>query len=124
MHKPCGDNTVEGKTPIDGVTNQIVNNKVVKVIFYIRDDNFYSKTALEEIKYLESVVVPYMTQMMPSGVILGTEYRFVGQGVHSYTIKTVVNGEPVDGLGVEIKNNNEWELIGYTEQGVIKLLNK
>lgn len=121
MHKPCGDNTVEGETPIDGVTNQIVNNKVVKVIFYIRDDNFYSKTALEEIKYLESVVVPYMTQMMPSGVILGTEYRFVGQGVHSYTIKTVVNGEPVDGLGVEIKNEEtgKWELVGYTEQGVL-----
>lgn len=119
--QPCGDNTVEGKTHIDGVTNQIVNNKVVKVIFYIRDDNFYSKTALEEIKYLESVVVPYMTQMMPSGAILGTEYRFVGQGVHSYTIKTVVNGEPVDGLGVEIKNEEtgKWELVGYTEQGVL-----
>ena len=121
MHKPCVGNTVEGETPIDGVTNQIVNNKVVKVIFYIRDDNFYSKTALEEIKYLESVVVPYMTQMMPSGAILGTEYRFVGQGVHSYTIKTVVNGEPVDGLGVEIKNEEtgKWELVGYTEQGVL-----
>lgn len=121
MHKPCGDNTVEGETPIDGVTNQIVNNKVVKVIFYIRDDNFYSKTALEEIKYLESVVVPYMTQMMPSGVILGTEYRFVGQGVHSYTIKTVVKGEPVDGFGVWIKNKetNKWEFVGYTEQGVL-----
>lgn len=121
MHKPCGDNTVEGETPIDGVTNQIVNNKVVKVIFYIRDDNFYSKTALEEIKYLESVVVPYMTQMMPSGAILGTEYRFVGQGVHSYTIKTVVKGEPVDGFGVWIKNKetNKWEFVGYTEQGVL-----
>ena len=121
MSKPCDDNTVEGETPIDGVTNQIVNNKVVKVIFYIRDDNFYSKTALEEIKYLESVVVPYMTQMMPSGAILGTEYRFVGQGVHSYTIKTVVNGEPIDGLGVEIynKETNNWELVGHTEQGVL-----
>lgn len=119
MHKPCVGNTVEGETPIDGVTNQIVNNKVVKVIFYIRDDNFYSKTALEEIKYLESVVVPYMTQMMPSGAILGTEYRFVGQGVHSYTIKTVANGEPVDGLGVEIKDKDEWKLVGYTEQGVL-----
>lgn len=121
MHKPCGGNTVEGKTPIDGVTNQIVNNKVVKVIFYIRDDNFYSKTALEEIKYLESVVVPYMTQMMPSSVILGTEYRFVGQGVHSYTIKTAVKGEPVDGLGVwtKDKETNKWEFVGYTEQGVL-----
>lgn len=121
MSKPCDDNTVEGETPIDGVTNQIVNNKVVKVIFYIRDDNFYSKTALEEIKYLESVVVPYMTQMMPSGAILGTEYRFVGQGIHSYTIKTVVNGEPIDGLGVEIynKETNNWELVGHTEQGVL-----
>lgn len=121
MSKPCNGNTVEGETPIDGITNQIVNNKVVKVIFYIRDDNFYSKTALEEIKYLESVVVPYMTQMMPSGAILGTEYRFVGQGVHSYTIKTVVNGEPIDGLGVEIFNEEtkNWEPVGHTEQGVL-----
>lgn len=121
MHKPCGENEVEGKVPIDGMTNQIVNNKVIKIIFYIRDNNFYSKTALEEIKYLESVVVPYMTQLIPSGAILGTEYRYVGQNVHSYTIKTTVNGEPTDGLGVEIFNEKtqKWELVGYTEQGVL-----
>ena len=121
MHKPCGGNDVEGSVPIDGVTNQIVNNKVVKVIFYIRDDNFYTKTAMEEIKYLESVVVPYMTQMMPSNAILGVEYRFAGQGVHSYTVKTNVNGEPIDGLGVEVFNviTNQWEFIGYTEQGIL-----
>ena len=52
---------------------------------------------------------------------MGTEYRFVGQGVHSYTIKTVVNGEPIDGLGVWIKNEEtkNWEPIGHTEQGVL-----
>lgn len=67
----------DSDVPIDGVRNQIVNNKVIKVIFYLRDGGFYSTSALEEMKYLQTVVVPYMTQMIPSGAILGTEYRHV-----------------------------------------------
>ena len=67
----------DSDVPIDGVRNQIVNNKVIKVIFYLRDGGFSSTSALEEMKYLQTVVVPYMTQMIPSGAILGTEYRHV-----------------------------------------------
>lgn len=121
MTKGCYSNSVEGSVPVDGVRNQIVNNKVVKVIFYIRDTSAYTKTALEEIKYLQSVVVPYMTQLMPSGAILGTEYRYTGQNVHSFTIKTTTNGEPMDGITVKIYNpyTDKWETVGYTEQGLI-----
>lgn len=121
MYKSCNENNVEGKVPIDGVTNQIVNNKLIKIIFYLRDNNFYSKTALEEIKYIESVVIPYMTQLIPSGAILGTEFRYIGQNVHSYTVKTVVNGEPIDGIKVQYFNDEtqEWDDVGYTEQGVL-----
>lgn len=121
MSKSCNENKVESKTPIDGVTNQIVNNKLIKIIFYIRDNNFYSKTAMEEIKYIESVIVPYMTQMIPSNAILGTEYRYVGQNVHSYTVKTVVDGEPFDNLKVEYfdEETQQWKFVGYTEQGVL-----
>jgi hypothetical protein len=64
---------------IDGCTNQIVNNKIVKIIFYLRNDSFYSKSALEEMKYLQSIVVPYMNQVIPSGAILETCYIYNGQ---------------------------------------------
>lgn len=105
---------------IDGVTNQIVNNKVVKIIFYIRNTSAYTKTALEEIKYLQSVVVPYMTQLMPSGAILGTEYRYTGQNTDSFTIETTVDGKLTDGINVSIKSNTDgWKASGYTEQGFI-----
>ena len=105
---------------IDGVTNQIVNNKIVKIIFYIRDTSAYAKTALEEIKYLQSVVVPYMTQLMPSGAILGTEYRYTGQYTNSFTIETTIDGKLADGIGVSIKSNNDdWKTSGYTQQGFI-----
>jgi hypothetical protein len=60
---------------IDGVTNQIVNNKVFKITFYMKKGTLYSVDNLEETKYLQSVIVPYLEQMMPSGVITMFDYK-------------------------------------------------
>ena len=112
------DNSIVSRpTDIDGVTNQIMNTKVIKIIFYIRDDNFYSKTALEEVKYLQSVVVPYMAQMIPSGAILKADYIYRNETVITYTAKTMdKNRNLIDGIPVMFGNN---EYSGYTEQGLI-----
>ena len=113
---------IEANTDIDGVTDQIMNNKIVKIIFYIRNDNFYSKEALEEVKYLQSVVVPYMTQMLPSGIILMTEYIYNTEEVITYTAKTMdQNKKLIDGVRVQFGDN---EYSGYTEQGIIKYVKR
>lgn len=62
------------RNPQDGVTHQIVNNKRVDMIFYLHF-NMYSQEGLKEVKYLEDVVIPYVTQMVPSTTILNIEYR-------------------------------------------------
>ena len=53
---------------IDGVTNQIINTKRVKIEFKIRSDLF-SKDYLEEVKYIDSIVMPYLTTVLPSNII-------------------------------------------------------
>ena len=53
---------------IDGVTNQIINTKRVKIEFKIRSDLF-SKDYLEEVKYIDSIVMPYLTAVLPSNII-------------------------------------------------------
>lgn len=118
----CEDDKIETNTDIDGVTDQIMNNKIIKVIFYIRNNNFYSKEALEEVKYLQSIVVPYMTQMLPSGAILMTEYIYNTEEVITYTAKTMnQNKKLIDGVGVKFGDN---EYSGYTEQGIIKYVKR
>ena len=60
--------------PQDGITHQIVNNKRVDLVFYLHF-NMYSREGLKEVKYLEEVVIPYVTQMIPSTSILNVEYK-------------------------------------------------
>lgn len=64
-------NTINGY----GVTDQIVNTKVVEVAFNLYDlENAYSKSSLEITKYFDTVVIPYLTQMVPSNTILKIRY--------------------------------------------------
>ena len=53
----------------DIVTNQIVNNKRLLIRFLLHN-NWHTNEGLCEIKYLNDVVIPYMTQMISSGTIL------------------------------------------------------
>lgn len=58
---------------IDEVTNQIMNNKRIEIKFFIHN-KWYSREGQEEIKYLDSVVMNYLEQMIPSTVIVNILY--------------------------------------------------
>jgi hypothetical protein len=58
----------------DGVTNQIVNTKRVDIDFFL-DKEEYSNEWLEEVKYVDSVILPYLTQVIPSNIILTVKYK-------------------------------------------------
>ena len=60
----------------DSITNQIVNNKRFTIKFYLHqfgDRNAWFKQQ-EEIKYLDDIVMNYLTQMIPSTTILNIIY--------------------------------------------------
>lgn len=59
----------------DGVTNQIMNNKILKITFYLKNSTLYSIPNIEETKYIQSVIMPYVEQMVPSNSILVTEFK-------------------------------------------------
>ena len=59
---------------IDNVTDQIVNTKRMEIEFFIKNGKEYSKEWLEEVKYIDSVILPYLTQMIPSTVIWRVKY--------------------------------------------------
>ena len=66
---------IQPHTSSDDVTNQIVNNKRIKIIFNMKK-SFASKEGQEELKYIDKVVMNYLTQMLPSTVITDIEYNF------------------------------------------------
>lgn len=61
-------------TVIDGTTHRIMNTKRVDINFYLKDSK-YSPEGLKEIKYIEEVVFPYLTQMIPSTTIININYK-------------------------------------------------
>jgi len=71
-----------GMTP-DGVTSQIVNTKVIDITINIlaqnkcqdEENQLLTKDAMEEIKYYQDVVMPYVAQMIPSTAILRVNYK-------------------------------------------------
>ncbi len=68
----CGDDVPGTK---DGVTNQIVNTKRIDIEFFLNSSDEYSNGWLEEAKYIDAVILPYLTQMIPSNVILTVKYK-------------------------------------------------
>lgn len=98
------NNSVENLTPITSVTtitgdttnytinfneqdkdqkyssDQIINTKRLKIIFYLdlvedMKNVYKNKNDLEIIKYYDSVIVPYVEQMVPSTTILEIQYE-------------------------------------------------
>lgn len=61
-------------TPIDASTNQIVNNKRLKMKIYLWNKNWASNDGLCELKYLDEIVIPFIAQMIPSSTIFEIEY--------------------------------------------------
>lgn len=70
-----GESKISGYTL--GYSEQIVNTKVVDIIFYIdKSKKEYSSHNLITTKYLDSVIIPYLTQMIPSNTILNIEFKY------------------------------------------------
>jgi hypothetical protein len=71
----CIDNEIQPWQSDDSVTNQIVNNKRLKIIFNMKYC-FNSKEGQNELKYIDDVVLNYLTQMVPSTAIFDVEYKY------------------------------------------------
>lgn len=73
------DNAMIGGTPypqgdnVDEVTNQIVNNKILSINFNLHS-KWYTNQGQCELKYLDDIVMNYLTQMIPSTTILQIRY--------------------------------------------------
>lgn len=65
-----------GETNADEVTNQIVNNKRLTIEFYLHN-SWYSYEGQCEIKYLDDIVMNYLSQMIPSTAIV--DIRYIGK---------------------------------------------
>lgn len=77
-HNALGTTTKDGKTYyIKGsnvVTNEILNTKFMKITFYLHNEAF-SQQGQCEMKYLDDIVMNYLTQMIPSTTILQIRYE-------------------------------------------------
>ena len=58
----------------DAITNDILNTKFMKITFYLHNDAF-SQQGQCEMKYLDDIVMNYLTQMIPSTTILQIRYQ-------------------------------------------------
>ena len=67
----CGDRTYS--VPVDEVTNQIMNNKRLTIKFNLHE-KWYSEQGQCELKYLDDIVMNYLTQMIPSTTIVDIQY--------------------------------------------------
>ena len=65
---------IDTATTVDASTNQIVNNKRLKMKIYLRNKNWTSNDGLCELKYLDEIVIPYITQIIPSSTIFEVQY--------------------------------------------------
>jgi hypothetical protein len=70
-----GGSPYSAKTNADEVTNQILNNKRLSIKFYLHN-LWYSNQGQCEIKYLDSIVMNYLTQMIPSTTIVDIQYVY------------------------------------------------
>ena len=59
----------------DPVTNQIINTKRIGIEFFIDDDDdFGDDYKWSQIKYIDDIIMGYLTQMIPSTAILSINY--------------------------------------------------
>lgn len=65
-----GYNAIEQMEGGDGEPSQIINTKKIKITFYLKTNNMYSKEGQEEVKYIQCKIMPYVEQMIPSTAIV------------------------------------------------------
>jgi hypothetical protein len=65
---------VNQKENADGVTNQIINTKVISIDFYLKGEDFYSTEFQEQSKYIQDKVMPYVEQLIPSTAIVKVNF--------------------------------------------------
>ena len=68
-----GESPYPTDNEVDEVTNQIVNNKRLTIEFKLHD-KWFSNQGQCEMKYLDDIVMNYLTQMIPSSAILQVKY--------------------------------------------------
>lgn len=77
------EKTVKRYPVMDEVTNQVVNNKIFDITFRLHNTfnenkeklSWYSNRVQEELKYIDDIVMNYLTQMIPSTAILRIRYE-------------------------------------------------
>ena len=74
VYDELGESGTYNESKIDKRTEQIVNTKRMEIEFFIKNHKEYSKEWLEEVKYIDAVILPYLTQMIPSTVIWSVKY--------------------------------------------------
>jgi hypothetical protein len=67
---------------IDEITNQVLNNKRLTIKFYLHKP-WYTNQGQCELKYLDDIVMNYLTQMIPSTAIV--EIKYISNGTSSET---------------------------------------
>ena len=72
--KMIGGSPYSGQSgTIDEITNQVINNKRLTIKFYLHD-KWHSEQGQCELKYLDDIVMNYLTQMIPSTAIVDIQY--------------------------------------------------
>lgn len=84
---------------IDNVTNQIVNTKRMEILFYLHSKDYMSKEYLEEVKYYQDIILPYVEQMIPSSMIWTA--RFITMGEEEY-LQDPISEADLTGLDVVV----------------------
>ena len=72
---PTDDNPYETKLEIDSITNQIINNKRLTIKFNI-GYNYNTSDGQGKLKFIDDIVMNYLTQLIPSTAIVDVEYIF------------------------------------------------
>lgn len=73
-----GGSPYSGQTgeKVDSITNQIVNNKRLSIRFFLHNE-WHTNKGQAELKYLDDIVMNYLSQMIPSTTIVDVQYRYM-----------------------------------------------
>lgn len=101
-----GDGSLISGAEVDDCTHQIVNTKVMGIKFFMKSKDELSKEWMEEAKYLDSVVLPYLEQMVPPTTICNVEYvaggKTYARPIDYIIIRVIWDEESGDDLDISV----------------------